>query len=99
MEITQMAKVIVILNEIQDWLSEPGNHFAWSSWDNAEAALAEIDDVIAQINQDEFAALQRLKILFAPTGPIQDVSLSSGWGEDFLRLADHFDEILPGHKE
>ncbi len=32
-------------------------------------------------------------ILFAPTGPIQEVSISNGWGEFFIKLADKFDEI------
>jgi len=30
--------------------------------------------------------------LFAPTGPIQEVSLSSGWGQEFLELAERFDK-------
>jgi hypothetical protein len=29
--------------------------------------------------------------LFAPTGPIQEVSLSSGWGDMFLELAKRMD--------
>jgi hypothetical protein len=32
-----------------------------------------------------------LSVLFAPTGPIQEVSVSSGWGEAFLELAERFD--------
>jgi hypothetical protein len=35
-----------------------------------------------------------LSILFAPTGPIQEVSLSSGWGGEFLKLASTFDAAL-----
>jgi len=30
-------------------------------------------------------------ILFLPTGPIQEVSLSSGWGNELVALADRFD--------
>jgi ferredoxin len=32
-----------------------------------------------------------LSVLFAPTGPIQEVGVSSGWGEAFLELAERFD--------
>jgi hypothetical protein len=32
-------------------------------------------------------------VLFLPTGPIQEVSISSGWSEDYLRLAGLVDEI------
>jgi hypothetical protein len=30
-------------------------------------------------------------VLFAPTGPLQELSLSSGWADDFLKLASRFD--------
>jgi hypothetical protein len=32
-----------------------------------------------------------MAILFLPTGPMQEVSLSSGWGDEFVALADRFD--------
>ncbi|HEX8181606.1 MAG TPA: hypothetical protein VF525_18845 [Pyrinomonadaceae bacterium] len=35
-----------------------------------------------------------MEVLFAPTGPMQEVSLSSGWGEEFLALAERFDEAM-----
>ena len=34
-------------------------------------------------------------MLFLPTGPIQEVSLSSGWGDAFVALADRFDRPRP----
>ena len=33
-----------------------------------------------------------IRVLFAPTGPIQEVSLSSGWGHEFIKLAERFDK-------
>jgi hypothetical protein len=35
-----------------------------------------------------------LIVLFAPTGPIQEVSISSGWGNEFLDLAERFDRAV-----
>jgi hypothetical protein len=32
-----------------------------------------------------------MSVLFAPTGPIREVSLSSGWAEESLALAERFD--------
>jgi hypothetical protein len=29
--------------------------------------------------------------LFLPTGPLQELAISSGWGAEFLRLADRYD--------
>ena len=39
-------------------------------------------------------ALNGLSVLFAPTGPMQKVCTSSGWGNDFLALADRFDAAM-----
>ena len=36
----------------------------------------------------------RLRFLFAPTAPIQEVAIDNGWGEDFLRLAEIVDQII-----
>ena len=35
-----------------------------------------------------------MQVLFAPTGPIQEVSLSSGWENDFIELANRFDDAV-----
>ena len=35
-----------------------------------------------------------MEVLFAPTGPIQEVSLSSGWGKEFLALSERFDDAM-----
>jgi hypothetical protein len=57
-------------------LAEPGNDFSWSSFEDHAAALAEIDELSVAVRAGgppPFA----LTVLFAPTGPIQEVSLSS----------------------
>ena len=33
-------------------------------------------------------------VLFLPTGPLQEVSLSSGWGDEFCALADRYDAAV-----
>jgi hypothetical protein len=37
---------------------------------------------------------QRLKLLFAPTGDLQETSISGGWAEEFLALSFRFDDAL-----
>jgi hypothetical protein len=36
-------------------------------------------------------ARRRLKSLFAPTGDLQEISMSAGWSEEFLVLSSRFD--------
>jgi hypothetical protein len=72
-------------------LALPGNDFSWSSWQDARAALAELDRQIAAIEGGQLPPQVDLVVLFAPTGPMQEVSLSSGWASEFLTLATKFD--------
>jgi hypothetical protein len=44
----------------------------------------------SEVAQDK-TLLEDVSVLFAPTGPIQEVSLSSGWSETFLKVAERFD--------
>lgn len=87
-------KLIAVLREARELLSRPDNDFAWSSWKDAAAALLEVDGFISRIELGDMPDRSALELLFLPTGPIQEVSLSSGWGEQFLRLADRFDAAV-----
>lgn len=77
------------MQETRALLAFKDNDFSWSSWVDHDQALSEIDSIIIQL---EHGSVPDMRFLFAPTGPIQEVSLSSGWGEDFLKLAEQFDK-------
>ena len=84
-----LQKLISVIRETRKYLSREGNDYSWSSWNDQKDALAEIDSILAQL---ENGSLPDIEVLFAPTGPIQEVSLGSGWSREFLRLAERFDE-------
>lgn len=91
--------MVSVLRETRAWLARPGSDFAWSSWENQEEALAEIDGLIAKLESGRMPPLSRMTSLFGPTGSIQEVSCSSGWADEFLDVAKRFDaaiEQLPG---
>ncbi len=81
--------LLAVLDDARALLERPGNDFTWSSFADADAAVGEIDELAAAVRAGgvPFA----LGVLFAPTGPIQEVAISSGWGQEFLILADRFD--------
>ena len=84
-----LEKLIAVIKETRTYLAREGNDFSWSSWNDREAALSEIDSILAQLNN---GSVPDAGVLFAPTGPIQEVSMSSGWSLEFLKLAGRFDE-------
>ena len=71
-----------------------GERLFWSGWDDADAALREIDGLIGIVETGKLPRRESISILFLPTGPIQEVSISSGWGEEFLTLAEKADDVL-----
>ena len=86
--------VLEVLGETRQFLARPDNSFGWSGWANAEAALTEIDAVIEGIRSGAALDATHVGVLFAPTGPIQEVSLNSGWGDAFLALAGRIDDAM-----
>jgi hypothetical protein len=83
-----------VLREARALLALPGNDFAWSSWGDADAALAEVDGLVATLEAGRLPSRLIVSALFAPTGPIQEVSLSSGWADEFLALATRCDTAV-----
>jgi hypothetical protein len=86
------AKLLSVLQETQAVLRRPDNDFAWSKWDDAGKAVSDFDSHLAAIEHDDFSRMSDLSLLFAPTGAIQEVAESSGWGAEFLALAARFDK-------
>lgn len=85
--------MLAVLAETRALLALPGNDFSWSSFLDAEAALAELDGYIDTIRAGD-PPPPMLRVLFAATGPIQEVALSSGWADEYLAVADRFDAAV-----
>ena len=88
-----IPSLIRVMEQVRERLAAPDADFSWSSWADSEHALSEVDHVI-QLLKAETVPSALLNVLFAPTGPIQEVAISSGWGDEFLVLADQLDSAL-----
>ena len=86
--------LLEVLREATALLSLPENDFGWSTWENAAEALAELDGFLSRIETGRSFDGSSLTLLFAPTGNIQEVSLSSGWGNEFCQVAERFDSAF-----
>jgi hypothetical protein len=84
-----VQELITVLKQARALLALESNDFSWSSWKDQNHAISEIDSIIAALKN---GSIPEIGVLFAPTGPIQEVSLSSGWGNEFLELAERFDK-------
>jgi hypothetical protein len=92
----QMTALASVLEEARGLLAAAENDFSWSSWRDQHDALDEIDALLSELRSGILPSALTLHVLFAPTGPIQEVSLSSGWGDVFIELAQRFDDAMAG---
>jgi hypothetical protein len=59
----------------------------------AQTALA-VESLMAHVLEpDEKPLPQIWRILFAPTGHIQEIAMQNGWHETYMKLAAEFDEL------
>ena len=87
-------KLVETLREARGFLARPDNQFKLSSWQDGTVALREIDDLISRIEHGDMPKRSEIEPLFLASGPIQRVSVPSGWTEDFIALANQFDDAI-----
>lgn len=85
--------LVHILDSAIELLLLPDNDFSWSSWEDAEQATEEISKLKISVKSEILPEKVELGVLFAATGPLQEVSLSSGWSDAFIKVADKYDQV------
>ena len=49
--------------------------------------------MIAHLFDSAITLPEYWSILFAPTGPIQEIAISNGWHDPYMKLAEEFDKL------
>lgn len=86
--------LIDVLSEARSMLDQPDNDFSRSKWKDRASAVADIDAILARIDAAETVKMLPIQMLFAPTGSLQEVSIESGWADEFIALASRFDDAI-----
>ncbi|WP_216893579.1 hypothetical protein [Nocardia alni] len=84
------------LESVLEVVALPGTDVSWSGFDEPEQAIAELRDLIWQVRQPDpdQSVLHQISLLFAPTGALQEIAISSGWGVAFLAIAQRMDRAV-----
>lgn len=82
-----------VLEAAIELVSLPDNDFSWSSWEDEGQAKAELLGLLSVLRSGKLPRKLDVSVLFAVTGPLQELSLSSGWANTFLKVADKYDEV------
>lgn len=88
-----VESLILILEAAVELVSIPGNDFCWSYWADEFKAKAELQALIHSLKTGTLPERLNVAVLFAPTGPLQELGMSSGWAETYLKVASKFDEV------
>ncbi len=65
-----------------------------SIFTDKDEVLKKLESHIENIKTREDLKKENLALLFAPTGPIQKLSISNGWFEQYLEISRHFDKTI-----
>ncbi|MHA1191503.1 MAG: hypothetical protein ACTSP9_04315 [Promethearchaeota archaeon] len=86
--------VINVLKKTKAVIKNTNTDVAWSRFESEEEVIAALDKYIEKLLSHDFDNLRDLIIFFAPTGSLQEISISSGWGAEYLALASEFDTSI-----
>ena len=86
------AALLKVLRRCRDLVARSEDS-DWSCMD-AKDILERLDHSIRQLEQSLTVEIDELRFLFVATGPLQETSMSNGWADEFLVLAERFDEII-----
>lgn len=85
-------KLFAILSTVRVLLETVCENDGWS-FESPKESLNVINQAIAFFLEPEKNELpEDISMQFAPTGPLQEISISNGWSEVFLKLAEQFDK-------
>ncbi|MCJ7649999.1 MAG: hypothetical protein MUP85_15415 [Candidatus Lokiarchaeota archaeon] len=90
----KINNVINVLKKTKAIIKNTTTDVAWSRFENEEGVIEALDDHMEKLISHDFSAIWDLILFFAPTGSLQEISISSGWGDDYLTLASECDTAI-----
>ena len=89
---TYIQVIIEIIKNINSRIDEQTN-LIWTKYNRASDIKSELETDIKDFENGNIEKLEKYSLYFAPTGTFQEISIPNGWGEDFILMANQFDEL------
>jgi hypothetical protein len=93
---SDQAELAAVLQRVAQLLADDDANTSWSSYETDELR-DEVSRLLGRAESGEpltEAQWHLAQYLFLPTGPLQETAISSGWGDEFLQLADRADAAI-----
>ena len=75
------------LKRLRELLSQPSTNVFWSTYRNADEVIEDLLLLEKGILNKDQNSIDKLLFLLLPTCDLQEISISSGWGYEFLDIA------------
>jgi hypothetical protein len=92
--IMKLDELIQVLHQVITYYRLPDTDVCFSRYDMTEDAIKDMQSIIDSLKNNELSVLDKLSLLFAPTGSVQEISMSSGWGEEYIEISSHVDRLI-----
>lgn len=86
-------KVSEILKHIESY-TNADSETGFSSFESTKQFLDDLNQDIINIENCDFSTLGKVNIEFLPTSTYQEISISNGWSETYIKLSKDFDELF-----
>lgn len=84
--------VVDILRQIKKNI-KADTDIVWARFDSLENCLADLNQDISNIKNCNFVTLDKVQSEFLPTSTYQEISITNGWGNDYIKLSNDFDKL------
>ena len=89
---TYIQVIIEIIKNVNSRIDERTN-LIWTKYNRASEIKSELETDIKDFENGNIEKLEKYSLYFAPTGTFQEISIPNGWGEEFVLMANQFDEL------
>lgn len=90
-------RLVEITEELLSIVQASSQDVDWQSYyDNEQELIDDLRDHAERMRRGDESRLPELKFSLLPTGDLNEIAFSSGWGHAYARLANLFDELYTG---
>ena len=94
-----LSNLIALIEKIKDFIKQQGTNVLWTHYISEGEVIDELERHIMLLHKEDFSKINELILLFSPTSDLQELSISNGWGKQYLKIAEKFDKIINVIKE
>lgn len=85
-------KLILLIHELQSFIT-PNTDVFWSTYNHVHEIQSKLNQIVSDLT-NQLDIHKQIKLLIAPTGDLKEISLSNGWGDQFIEISNKIESEL-----